>query len=117
MIEFDPQSTKSPSLMTGTRPFGFNDRNSEVSVCLNPVPQSSRSKGMCSSAHAHSTLRTLMDDAFPRIFSMRGSYGWQCTHCGQTNFLTRYLHGARKPASNLRQPGLVCLRVPRRLMR
>ena len=36
-----------------------------------PEPQSSRSKGRSSSTQVHRTLRTLMDEAFPRIFSMR----------------------------------------------
>src|SRR5581483_7519982 len=75
MIEFDSQRTKSPSLITGTRPLGFKARNSGVSVALKPDPQSSRSKGSRNCAHTQSTLRTLMEEAFPRIFSMGGHHG------------------------------------------
>src|SRR6185437_14885937 len=70
MIELDSHSTKSPSTITGTIAFGLSARNSAVSVGRNPKPQSSCSKDSPSSAQVHSTLRTLMDDVLPSIWSM-----------------------------------------------
>ncbi len=67
---FDSHSTKSPSRITGTIALGFSARNSAVSVARKPAPQSSRTKGMPISSQVHSTLRTLIDGALPRIVSM-----------------------------------------------
>ncbi|MCY1307926.1 hypothetical protein D9M70_578940 [compost metagenome] len=75
MMLLDSHSTKSPSWMTGTMALGFKARKAGSVVSRKPVPQSSRSNGRRSSAQAHSTLRTLMDEAFPRIFSMSRAPG------------------------------------------
>lgn len=82
MIAFDSQSTKSPSRITGTNPLGFSERNSGVCVDLNPEPQSSRSKGRFNSAQVHSTLRTFMEGALPRILSMARLNGVGCQESG-----------------------------------
>src|ERR1700733_789157 len=68
---FDSQSTKAPSLMTGTRALGLSARNSAVSVDRCPEPHCCSSYGSSSSSHSHKTLRTLMEVDFPRICSMK----------------------------------------------
>ena len=51
-------STKSPSTITGTRPLGF---------CLSSGPSSARVWAMPISSQVHRTLRTLIDEALPRM--------------------------------------------------
>ena len=70
---FDSHSMNSPSTSTGTIALGLSARKSGSLVALKPLPQSSRSYGRLSSSQVHRTLRTLIEAAFPRIFSMQGS--------------------------------------------
>src|SRR4051812_46424571 len=71
---FDSHSVTSPSISTGTIAFGFNARNSGVSVLRYPLPQSSRVNATPISAHVQSTLRTLIEDALPRMRTMGTLY-------------------------------------------
>ncbi len=70
MMLLDSHKVKSPSWMTGTMALGLSARNASLSVAWKPVPQSSRTNGTWNSAHAHSTLRTLIDEALPSMRSM-----------------------------------------------
>src|SRR5688572_28209485 len=61
-MAFDSHSTKSPSLMTGTRPLGF---------CASSFGSDSMcSKCRSSSAQVHSTLRTLIEEFLPSTRSV-----------------------------------------------
>src|SRR5215472_9869425 len=59
-----------PSSTVGTRPFGLIARYSGSRTRPNCKPASTRSNGMLSSAHAHSTFWTFDDVIRPQILSM-----------------------------------------------
>src|SRR4051794_32140081 len=67
---FDSHSTKSPSSIVGTSAFGLRARYSGVRVNPNAAPASMRSNGNSRSCAVNTTLRTLIDDRRPQIFSM-----------------------------------------------
>src|SRR3954453_16690822 len=63
MVLLSP-NTKSPSTLTGTRTLG---------CCASSGPSSARLWAMPISSQVHRTLRTLIDEALPRMRSVTGT--------------------------------------------
>ena len=64
-MTFDSQTMTPASSITGTMPTGLSALNSGSEVERKPPAQSSRWKVSPSSSQTQSTLRTLMDAAYP----------------------------------------------------
>src|SRR4026209_997714 len=78
MMLFDSQSTKSPSLMVGTKPLGFMAAYSGSLLPPNFPPQSRRSNCTPSSPQHQSTFCTFEESVRPQILiivaSVSGSF-------------------------------------------